>query len=39
VAGYLHISPESVKEHVARGVVKLRDRLGPQWKEPNLVTD
>jgi RNA polymerase sigma factor (sigma-70 family) len=39
VAGYLHISPESVKEHVARGVVKLRDRLGPQWKDPNLVTD
>jgi RNA polymerase sigma factor (sigma-70 family) len=39
VASYLHISPESVKEHVARGVVKLRDRLGPQWKEPNLVTD
>ncbi|HEY3844342.1 MAG TPA: sigma-70 family RNA polymerase sigma factor [Acidimicrobiales bacterium] len=39
VASYLQISPESVKEHVARGVVKLRDRLGPQWKEPNLVTD
>jgi RNA polymerase sigma factor (sigma-70 family) len=39
VASYLDISPESVKEHLARGVVKLRDRLGPQWKEPDLVVD
>jgi RNA polymerase sigma-70 factor (ECF subfamily) len=39
VAGYLGISPESVKEHVARGVVKLRDRLGPHSKEPGIVTD
>lgn len=39
VATYMDISAESVKEHVARGLAKLRDRLGATWKEPDLACD
>ncbi|HVA43464.1 MAG TPA: sigma-70 family RNA polymerase sigma factor [Acidimicrobiales bacterium] len=39
VADCMEISGESVKEHLARGLRKLRHRLGTNWKEFDLACD
>ena len=39
VAASLEISVNSVKKHMSRGTASLRDRLGGEWREVELVAD